>query len=69
MSMKHVATVALYGMAGNRIGTGYIYDAVDYLERRQFMAERGKPFSIRWRNEECRLATLKEISRLTGQRS
>ena len=68
MAKKHIATYPLYGSqpislrvdTRNRIGTGYIYsiDEIPALEERLNL--RGHPLHIRWRNDECWKAALKD---------
>ena len=58
---KHYATYPIYGtnpltgqVWNKRLGTGYVtkFEQIAALDRR--LAERGHPFRLRWRNEQCR---------------
>lgn len=56
MKAKHIATAAVYGVTGRRVGTRYLYSAADVSAARLEYERYGMPFTLRWRNEDCRLA-------------
>ena len=55
MNKNHIATYALPGITGRRVGTGYIYSPEEITSIREQFLKIGYPFNLRWRNDECRL--------------
>lgn len=51
---KHIATYAVLGVTGNRVGTGYLYSPEEIQKARDQYAKYEYPFHMRWRNDECR---------------